>query len=260
MARKRMFDRDILETDSFADLSMSAKALYFLLGMEADDEGFVSPKRVLRIYGGNADDIKALIFKKFIIPFESGVVVITDWNENNYLDKNRIKETNYQEEKKLLALDKRKYKLLNNGLTEVKQMFNQERVGESRREEERIGENNIATDRKAPVAKEHIIKKIPTTQELIASKEKHIQIIGMFLYAKKIGGFVSYEEYQTIIKRNIRAARSLVGFENELLQNVMSWLTKHANFKWSLETVGKYAGENLDLLLKKSQQRGIYAN
>ena len=83
MAQKRMFDKSIIETDEFLDMGMPTKALYFLLGMEADDEGFVSPKRVMRIYGGNDDDLKVLIAKKFVIKFESGVVVITHWTKNN---------------------------------------------------------------------------------------------------------------------------------------------------------------------------------
>jgi hypothetical protein len=86
MAQKRMFDRAIIDTDKFMDMSMSTKALYFLLGMEADDEGFVSYKKVMRIHGGNEDDIKVLVAKNFLIKFESGVVVITDWNKNNWLD------------------------------------------------------------------------------------------------------------------------------------------------------------------------------
>ena len=120
MASKRMFGKNIIETDNFMDMPMPTKALYFLLGMEADDEGFVSPKRVMRIYGGNEDDLKVLVAKGFVIQFESGVIVITDWLENNYLDKNRLKETKFQAEKALLACSSNKYQLLNNCLTNVK--------------------------------------------------------------------------------------------------------------------------------------------
>lgn len=107
-----MFDKSIIETDRFLNISLTAKALYFLLGMEADDEGFVSPKRVLRIYGGEAGDLKNLIDTGLVIPFQSGVVVITDWNKNNWLDTRRIKPTEYQDEKKLLAVNNDKYTLL----------------------------------------------------------------------------------------------------------------------------------------------------
>ena len=111
MAQKRMFDKTIIETDNFMDLPISSKALYFLLGMEADDEGFVSPNRVLRLYGGSEDDIKVLITKGFIIKFNSGVIVVTDWKKNNWLDTRRIKETQYIEEKSQLIEEHNRYVL-----------------------------------------------------------------------------------------------------------------------------------------------------
>ena len=132
MAQKRMFDKSIIETDSFMDLPVTSKALYFLLGMEADDEGFVSPKRVLRIYGGSDDDVKVLTAKGFLIVFESGVVVITDWKKNNWLDSRRIKETEYVKEKgQLIESESGKYELLSVGLATA------------RLEEKSIEENRI---------------------------------------------------------------------------------------------------------------------
>jgi hypothetical protein len=116
MATKRMFDRAVIDTDRFMDLPVSAKALYFLLGMEADDEGFVSYKKVIRIHGGNEDDIKVLGAKNFVIKFETGVVVITDWRKNNWLDARRIKPTEYVEERGLLAVTKGNQYSLSNGL------------------------------------------------------------------------------------------------------------------------------------------------
>lgn len=116
-----MFDRAIIDTDRFMDLSMSAKALYFLLGMEADDEGFVSYKKIMRIHGGNEDDIKILVAKSFLIIFESGVVVITDWNKNNWLDTRRIRPTEYQNEKSLLHLTKDRKYLLSKCLASIEE-------------------------------------------------------------------------------------------------------------------------------------------
>jgi len=116
-----MFDRAIIDTDRFMDLSLSSKALYFLMGMEADDEGFVSYKKVMRIHGGNEDDIRVLMAKGFIIKFESGVVVITDWNKNNYLQANRIKPTEYTLEKGLLVLTETKEYELNTCSTSIEE-------------------------------------------------------------------------------------------------------------------------------------------
>lgn len=150
MARKRMFDNDLINQDNFYDLPMEAKALYFLLGMEADDEGFINPKKVLRLHGGTEDSIKILVLKKYLIPFKSGVVVITDWNRNNYLDKNKVKETIYIEEKRQIGYDKNreKYMLLDStlerGLEEVKPKLNESlrRIEENRVEENSIEESS----------------------------------------------------------------------------------------------------------------------
>lgn len=137
MARKRMFDTEIINQDRFLDLSIEAKAIYFLLGMNADDEGFVSSKRILKLYGGTEKNLKELVSSEFIIKFTSGVVVITDWNANNWLDRRRMKETIYLDEKKLLTLNSstNKYELAN-----AKPMLRENRIEEIRVEENSIEE------------------------------------------------------------------------------------------------------------------------
>ena len=140
MARKRMFDLEIINQDSFFELPMDSKALYFLLGMEADDEGFVSPKKVLRLYGGTEDSLKVLIAKNYIIPFESGVIVITDWKRNNYIDKNKAKPTIYQDEKAQILYDESTQKYVS--LTKVKLKLN-ESLTKVNLEENSIEENSI---------------------------------------------------------------------------------------------------------------------
>lgn len=106
MARKRMFDIEVVDTDLFLDMPQSTQNLYFHLGMRADDDGFVSnPKKIIKLVGANDDDLKVLIAKKLIIPFESGVIVIRHWKLNNYLRKDRYIETIYKQEKNLLNED-----------------------------------------------------------------------------------------------------------------------------------------------------------
>lgn len=138
MARKRMFDLDIINQDSFIELPTDAIALYFLLGMEADDEGFVNPKRIMKLYGGKEDSIKVLVAKGYLIPFESGVVVITDWKRNNYLQKDRIKPTIYSTEKSMITFNEitQKYTLFNECLTNVN-------IEENRIVENSIDKNSI---------------------------------------------------------------------------------------------------------------------
>ena len=112
MARRRMFSLDVVDTDAFLDLPSSAQALYFHLGMRADDDGFVSaPRKIVRSTNCGADDLKLLVSKGLVIPFDSGVCVITDWCRNNYIQNDRHHQTIYHAEYELLTLENRRYAL-----------------------------------------------------------------------------------------------------------------------------------------------------
>lgn len=102
MAQKRMFSAKIVETDKFLHMPTSAQCLYFHLGMNGDDDGFVSsPKRITAICGCTNDDLRVLIKNHFVYPFESGICVITDWRINNTLKNDRYTPTIYAAEKAL---------------------------------------------------------------------------------------------------------------------------------------------------------------
>lgn len=105
MAERRMFAKTIIDSDSFLDMPLSAQALYFHLSMRADDDGFINnPKKIQRTIGCADDDMRLLVAKSFIIPFESGVVVIKHWRINNYIQKDRYKPTTYTDERAQLQL------------------------------------------------------------------------------------------------------------------------------------------------------------
>ena len=109
MAERRMFAKTIIDSDAFLDMPVTARLLYYDLSMRADDDGFVnSPKKIMRMVGASQDDLTLLAAKKFIIPFESGVVVIKHWFIHNYIRKDTYNETNYKAEKEMLALDENK--------------------------------------------------------------------------------------------------------------------------------------------------------
>ena len=105
MADRRMFSKQIVFSDAFLDMPLSARCLYFTLGMFADDDGFINnPKTIMRQCGASIDDMNILISKKYVLVFESGVIVIKHWRINNYLRSDRYKETAYLEEKSQLRL------------------------------------------------------------------------------------------------------------------------------------------------------------
>ena len=104
-AERRMFAKTIVDSDSFLDMPLSTQALYFHLSMRADDEGFINnPKKIQRMVGASDDDLRVLIGKRFIIPFESGIVVIKHWRIHNYIQKDRYKPTVYKDERAELTV------------------------------------------------------------------------------------------------------------------------------------------------------------
>lgn len=106
MAERRMFAKTIVLSDAFLDMPLGARCLYMTMGMLADDDGFVNaPKSIMRQCGCSEDDLKMLIAKKFVIPFDSGILVIKHWRINNYLQRDRLTPTKYQEELSTLTIE-----------------------------------------------------------------------------------------------------------------------------------------------------------
>lgn len=147
MAERRMFAKTIVDSDAFLDMSLSTQALYFHLSMRADDDGFVNnPKKIQRMIGAGDDELKMLVAKKFIIPFESGICVIKHWRIHNYIQKDRYKETVYKEEKSHLVLkENNAYKCMDTEcIQDVSDLEAQVRLGKVRLE---LGkDNNISKD------------------------------------------------------------------------------------------------------------------
>ena len=130
MANRRMFSRDVVETDRFLGMPLTSQALYFHLGMEADDDGFVpSPRKVQRAVGCTEGDLKHLASCGYIIPFESGVIVIAHWKQSNYVQSDRYKKTLYQEEAAKLLTEKGVYSLDTSCIQGVSIVDTQDRLG-----------------------------------------------------------------------------------------------------------------------------------
>ncbi len=155
MAERRMFAKTIIDSDAFLDMPQTTQLLYFHLSMRADDDGFINnPKSIMRNVRCTEDDIKVLISKKFIIPFENGIVVIKHWKIHNYIAKDRYKETKYKEERATLMLDENNAYTQNvSGLyTEciqvVDELDTQDRIGKDREVEDSIGK--VSKGKKTP--------------------------------------------------------------------------------------------------------------
>lgn len=172
MAERRMFAKTIIDSDAFLDMPLSTQSLYFHLSMRADDDGFINnPKKIQRMIGAADDDLKVLIGKNFIIPFESGIVVIKHWKIHNYIRNDRYKETVYKEEKNLLYEKNNKAYTLNEtdgmslGIPNDNQMETQVRLGK-----DSIGKYSIEED---SIDKDNIVDMEKKKKEKASMKHKY---------------------------------------------------------------------------------------
>ena len=161
MAERRMFAKTIVLSDAFLDMPLSARCLYFTLGMFADDDGFVnSPKGIMRQCGASEDDLKVLLVKRFLLAFDSGVIVIKHWRINNYLQKDRYVETKYRDEKATLTIDQNGAYTENQPRPEIESstMYTQDSIGKDSIGKDRLGKGGTGgnASRFVPPTKEEI--------------------------------------------------------------------------------------------------------
>lgn len=148
MAKRRMFSLDVVDTDNFLNMPCSARLLYYDLGMHADDDGFLqNVNKIMRSTGATKDDMNVLIARGFIIPFESGIVVIRHWKLNNQIKPDRYKQSVCLAELKQIGIDESKEYVLLSEHTEASPLWNhsgsitepQVRRGKDRSEKSRGG-------------------------------------------------------------------------------------------------------------------------
>lgn len=146
MAKRRMFSLDVVDTDRFLEMPSSTQSLYFHFGMRADDDGFVSsPKKIATLCGCNTDDIKLLVSKGYLIPFDDGVVVITDWKINNWVRPDRKQQTRYEDKLNILEIHNGIYALPHDNHMTTKR-HTEVRLGKDRLVQDSIGKDNICAD------------------------------------------------------------------------------------------------------------------
>ena len=170
MAERRMFAKTIVTSDAFLDMSPTARCLYFTLAMFADDDGFVNnPKSIMRQTGATVDDMNLLITKKFVLAFDSGVIVIKHWRIHNYIQSDRYHATKYQDEKSLLDVDENKaytmsvVKLDTPCIQDVSKADTEVRLGKSKSKDRLV---------------KHIRNQIPPTREMVSEyiAENHYRV------------------------------------------------------------------------------------
>jgi hypothetical protein len=172
MAQRRMFSPDIVCSEEFFDMPVSARELYFQLGMKADDDGFIQPNLVMKMTGASGDDLKVLLAKRFLLPFKSGVVVIKHWLIHNLIQKDRYHPTRFQEEKKTLFI--KENKAYTDNPNSVNKMLTQVRLGKVR-----LGKDTTTVSTKVETDTPFSFRSY--LEAMLVDKNRHIQIIALYL-------------------------------------------------------------------------------
>lgn len=243
MAERRMFAKTIIDSDAFLDMPLSAQSLYFHLSMRADDEGFINnPKKIQRMIGASEDDMKILVAKNFVIPFNSGIVVIKHWRIHNYIRQDRLVETKYKEERQVLKIkDNGAYTIDQNLLMSVTcqshdgQMtdtcqpnvsIGKDRLGKDSIGKVRIGKDRLGEDRRETTNYQKIIGmynetcvSFPKVQSITEERKKAIKA--------RLNKY-SVEDFQRLFDL-AEASDFLKGANNRNWQATFDWLIKDSN-------------------------------
>ena len=153
MAERRMMSKSIIKSDTFLDMPATTQNLYFHMLLDADDDGFINaPRSIMRMIGAKEDDMKVLVAKQFVIPFESGVVVIKDWKIHNYIQNDRYKPSTLPE-RNLLNIQKDKTYTLKGNVSKMDTeciqtvSIGKDRLGKDRLGKDRLGKDRLGKDR-----------------------------------------------------------------------------------------------------------------
>lgn len=143
-----MMSKSIIKSDTFLDMPATTQNLYFHMLLDADDDGFINaPKSIMRMIGAKDDDMKVLTAKQFVIPFESGVVVIKDWKIHNYIQNDRYKPSTLPE-RDLLNIQKDKTYTLKSDVSRMDtECIQTVSIGKDRLGKDRLGKDRVGKDR-----------------------------------------------------------------------------------------------------------------
>ncbi|MHA3876755.1 DNA replication protein [Enterococcus faecalis] len=224
MAERRMFAKTIIDSDAFLDMPLSTQSLYFHLSMRADDDGFINnPKKIQRMVGCGDDDLKLLIAKRFILVFDSGVIVIKHWKIHNYIRNDRYKPTLYQEEKaELVEKNSKAYTFKTEVLESESHLGipDDNHVGYQMDTQVRLGKDRLVKDKK-----KNSVEPSSTMLELFEKVWK--------TYPKKTNKKKAKEQFLKKIKSDEDFERFKTGYKDYLKYiKLNDWYHPQELFRW----------------------------
>lgn len=241
MAHKRMFTKQVTESDSFMSMPLSAQALYFHLGMNADDDGFLNNvKSIQRLICASDDDLRILFARRFILDLDDGIIVIKHWKMNNYIRSDRYHKTQYKEKLALLTVkDNMAYTLnastcentagIPSGIPNVYQLDTENRIDKNRLDKSSkdiLSDSGSEKDTFCKEVIDYLNAKIgshykPTsskTKSLISARKKEGFTLDDFkaVIDKKVSGWLNDPEMSKYLRPETLFGTKFEGYLNEI--------------------------------------------
>ena len=219
MAERRMMSKSIIKSDTFLDMPATTQNLYFHMLLDADDDGFINaPKSIMRMIGAKDDDMKVLAAKQFVIPFESGVVVIKDWKIHNYIQNDRYKPSTLPE-RDLLNIQKDKTYTLKSDVSRMDtECIQTVSIGKDRLGKVRLGKDRIGKDR---VGKDSIDTLCHVSHDDV--DKSHIEIIE-YLNLKTGSKFKpTTKPYVQAIRSRLKEGYTIADFKTVIDKKCREW-------------------------------------
>lgn len=219
MAERRMMSKSIIKSDTFLDMPATTQNLYFHMLLDADDDGFINaPKSIMRMIGAKDDDMKVLAAKQFVIPFESGVVVIKDWKIHNYIQNDRYKPSTLPE-RDLLNIQKDKTYTLKSDVSRMDtECIQTVSIGKDRLGKDRLGKDRIGKDR---VGKDSIDTLCHVSHDDV--DKSHIEIIE-YLNVKTCSKFkATTKPYIQAIRSRLKEGYTVDDFKTVIDKKCREW-------------------------------------
>lgn len=242
-----MFSQDIVASDAFLEMPTSSRELYFQLGMYADDDGFVNPKKIVRLVGASDDDLKILIAKRFVLIFENGVIVIKHWKINNTVRPDRYVSTTYSAEARLIRTKP------NKSYTEVRhisddkiQLLASPRQDGGKKEAQYSREEKRRdTEQGSEVLPKKEWNYKNTLEEMQEDKNPVRRMLSFFWVTKDLN-FDNSKQLSLRYKRDYRPAKLLIdsGYTKEQIKRGFEYVQKkYGDIDWTIETILKTIAE-----------------
>lgn len=177
MAERRMFSKTVVQSARFLKLPLASQALYFQMGVSADDDGVVESFPIMRMVGASDDDLKILIERNFVKVLNDDLVAyMVDWKKNNTIRADRYKESIYHNLiVKLVSVDNQ---METNGKPHGNQMETQYSIGKESIGEYSIDKGSVGEERKEE-SKDSV--EIPNTSSPIGADDVDMTIKYFFL-------------------------------------------------------------------------------